>query len=129
MQQVLLVGTGGFLGAVARYLVSKYTTGALGDFPLGTLIVNLVGSLMLGFVMYSILLDNRLISPEMRSFIAIGFIGALTTMSTFSYETYRLADLGNFATAGINMAANIIGCLFAIYLGKQLAVLITGIIK
>ncbi len=129
MQQVFLVGAGGFLGAISRYLVSKYTTGALGDFPLGTLIVNLAGSLMLGFIMYSILLDNRLISPDTRNFFAVGFIGAFTTMSTFAYETYRFGDLGDYAGAGINIAANIIGCLIAIYLGKQLATLITGIIR
>lgn len=129
MQQAMLVGAGGFIGAIARYLISKYTSGVLGDFPLGTLIVNLIGSLMLGFIMYSILLDNRLISPEMRGFLAVGFIGALTTMSTFSYETYRLADTGDYATAGLNMGVNIVGCLLAIYLGKQLAILITGLAK
>ncbi len=129
MQQVLLIGIGGFFGAIARFLTSKYTSGFLGNFPLGTLIVNVIGSFALGFIMYSVLNDSRLISPEFRSFAAIGFIGAFTTMSTFAYESFRFIDLRDMAMFGLNFGSNLILCLLAIYLGKVTALLIGGIIK
>src|SRR5664279_2243186 len=117
MQQVLMVGAGGFLGAIARFLTSKYTSGFAGSFPLGTLIVNVVGSFFLGFIMYSILNDSRLISPDLRSFAAIGFIGAFTTMSTFAYESFRFIDLRDTTMFALNFCSNLVLCLFAIYLG------------
>lgn len=129
LQQVLLVGTGGFLGAIARFLVSKYANGLLGEFPLGTLIVNIVGSFLLGIIMYSILADNGLVTPATRSFVAVGFIGAFTTMSTFAYESFRLVDLSDAGMFGLNVALNVIGCLGAIYLGKQVATILTGLVK
>jgi CrcB protein len=129
MQQVLLIGAGGFLGAIARFLTSKYTSGLLGSFPLGTLVVNATGSFMLGFIMYSILNDSRTISPEFRSFVAIGFIGAFTTMSTFAYESFRFLDLRDMLMFGLNISLNLILCFLAIYFGKEAAVLIGGLIK
>jgi len=129
MQQVLLIGAGGFLGAIARFLTSKYTSGLLGSFPLGTLVVNVTGSFMLGFIMYSILNDSRTISPEFRSFVAIGFIGAFTTMSTFAYESFRFLDLRDMLMFGLNISLNLILCFLAIYFGKEVAVLIGGLIK
>ncbi len=129
MQQLLLIGAGGFLGAVSRFLVSKYTSGFWGSFPLGTLLVNIIGSFFLGVIMYSILHDDRLISPEFRSFMAVGFIGAFTTMSTFAYESFRFVDLRDYALFGLNLSANLFLCLLAIYLGKEAALLIGGLIK
>jgi CrcB protein len=129
MQQALLVGVGGFFGAISRFLVSKYTSGLWGSFPLGTFIVNVAGSFCLGFIMYSILNDSRLISPELRSFAAIGFIGAFTTMSTFAYESFRFLDMRDMLMFGANFGANLIFCLVAIYLGKETALLIGGLIK
>jgi fluoride exporter len=129
MQQILLVGAGGFLGAITRFLTSRYTSGMLGSFPIGTLIVNVSGSFLLGLIMYSVLNDSRMISPEFRSFAAIGFMGAFTTMSTFAYESFRFIDLRDMTLFGLNIAMNIVLCLFAIYLGKEVALLIGGIIK
>jgi fluoride exporter len=129
MQQILLVGAGGFLGAITRFLTSRYTSGMLGSFPIGTLIVNVSGSFLLGLIMYSVLNDSRMISPEFRSFAAIGFMGAFTTMSTFAYESFRFIDLRDMTLFSLNIAMNIVLCLFAIYLGKEVALLIGGIIK
>jgi CrcB protein len=121
--QAILVGIGGFLGAICRFLVSKHTTEVLGIFPIGTLIVNVSGSFLLGFIMYSAL-AGRMVSPELRSLVAVGFIGAFTTMSTFAYETARFADLKDYMLAGLNITLNVGLCLLAVYLGKQ-AVLLT----
>jgi fluoride exporter len=129
MQQAMLVGAGGFLGAISRYLVSKYTSGVWGSFPLGTLVVNVAGSFLLGAIMYGLLHDSRLVSPEFRSFMAIGFIGAFTTMSTFAYESFRFLDLRDYLMFGMNISANLLLCLLAIYLGKEAALLIGGWVR
>ena len=129
MQQILLVGAGGFLGAVARFLTSKYTSGLLGSFPLGTLIVNVVGSFALGFIMYSVLSDSRLISPDFRMFAAVGFIGAFTTMSTFVYESFRFIDLRDTLMFGLNFSSNILLCFLAVYLGKVAATVVGGLVR
>jgi len=118
--QLLYIGVGGFCGAISRWLVSKSTSNWLGAFPLGTLLVNTSGSLILGFIMYSVAYGKN-ISPESRNFIAVGFIGAFTTMSTFSYETVRLLELKDYTLFSINFLSNIILCLAAIVVGRYLA--------
>ena len=95
MYQLLFVGLGGFLGAISRFLVSKYTTNALGIFPVGTLIVNVTGSFVLALISY-LVLEGRNIPPDVRNFATVGFIGAYTTMSTFSFETMRFLDQGEY---------------------------------
>jgi CrcB protein len=122
MQQILLVGAGGFLGAVCRYLVSKYAPAA-GGFPLGTLIVNVSGSFLLGVIMYSILQEARWATEELRAFVAVGFIGAFTTMSALAYETVRLGELHDYVLMGLNLAGNIVLCLVAVWLGRQAVML------
>ena len=93
MLQILYVGLGGFLGAISRFLTAKYTTNFLGTFPIGTLFVNVTGSFVLAFISYLVIFGKN-ISPDARSFITVGFIGAYTTMSTFSFETMRYLDQG-----------------------------------
>ncbi len=118
--QSLYIGAGGFLGAIARYLISKTASGWVGAFPLGTLLVNVVGSLLLGFIMYSVSF-GKTISPEFRSFATIGFIGAFTTMSTFAYETIRLLELKDYFLFGVNLFSNILLSLAAVLIGRLLA--------
>jgi len=122
--QILYVGIGGFLGAVSRFLVSRFASNLLGSFPLGTLVVNVVGSLCLGFIMYSALLGKS-VSTELRSFAAIGFIGAFTTMSTFTYETVRLYELKDYGIFGVNLMANIFLSVGGVLIGRQLAYFIS----
>lgn len=123
MQHIFLIGAGGFLGAIARYLTSRYLGGFMASFPLGTLVVNVSGSFLLGFIMYSIAYGKS-IPADLRDLITIGFIGAFTTMSTFSYETVRLAELNELFSAFLNLFLNLFLCIGAIYLSRELAILI-----
>jgi CrcB protein len=121
--QIIYVGLGGFIGASLRFVISRYLGGLMPSFPLGTLTVNILGSLVLGFIMYGLSLGKN-ISPEMRDFITIGIIGGFTTMSSFAYESFRLFELREFLYFGLNLFFNIFFSLLAVYLGKELAVLI-----
>lgn len=112
---LLLVGLGGFIGAVFRFLISSVIQGS--KFPLGTLGVNVIGSFVLSFITYSS--EKSLGLPESsRLFIAVGMLGAFTTMSTFSLETFRLLEQKEYLMFFGNFALNNALCLGGIYLGK-----------
>jgi len=123
VKELFYIGIGGFFGAVARFAVSRMANNFTATFPLGTLLVNITGSFFLGFILYSTILGKS-ISPELRSFLAIGLIGAFTTMSTFSYETIRLFETNNSLFAWGNIFLNIILCFGGIILGRNLAFLL-----
>jgi len=123
MTHVLLIGIGGFAGAISRYLISRYLNNLISIFPLGTLTVNVAGSFVLGFVMYSIA-SGKTIPVEIRDLITIGFIGALTTMSTFSYETFRLMELNELFYSFLNFILNTALCLGAVYAARFVIILI-----
>lgn len=125
MLRILYIGLGGFLGSIARYVTAKFINNLVGNFPLGTLFVNVTGSFMLGFIIYS-LASGKNISPEFRDFSTIGFIGAYTTMSTFAYESFRLAELNETLFLILNVVLNVVLCFLAVYFGKELAVLLTN---
>ena len=118
--QIIYIGIGGFLGAISRFLLAKFINNYFTSFPLGTLIVNVSGSFLLGFIIYSVL-DGRNVSPEVRDFSTIGFLGAYTTMSTFAYESFRLGELSEYLYFGLNIFLNVFLCLLAVYLGRELA--------
>ncbi len=119
--QIIYIGIGGFLGAISRFLIAKFFNNYFPGFPLGTLVVNVSGSFLLGLILYSVV-SGRNISPDLRDFATIGFIGAFTTMSTFAYETFRLGGLSEFMYLGLNIFLNVFLSLLAVYLGKLLAV-------
>ena len=121
MMTYLAVALGGALGAMARYGISGWVHGATGTvFPLGTLLVNIIGSFVIGIVL-QVSTDRFVVSPEMRLFLTTGFCGGLTTFSTFSYETLRLIEDQQWAAAGGNTLLNVVLCLGAVFLGVVVA--------
>lgn len=114
---LLIIGAGGFFGAIARYLVGLFIQSHVrGPFPWGTFVINVTGSFVLGFI--GTLLANRyLISPNWRYFVTIGFIGAYTTFSTFEYET---ANLGSSWQAMLNLLGSVVVGYIAVWLGIRL---------
>ena len=115
---LLIIGAGGFFGAIARYVVGlAVQTHVRGSFPWGTFVINVSGSFVLGVV--GTLLANRfLISQNWRYFVTIGFIGAYTTFSTFEYET---ASLGSSWQAMLNLLGSVLAGYIAVWLGIRLA--------
>ncbi len=102
------VGLGGALGSVARYLLGTLLqTRTTGTFPVATLIINVSGSLLLGFLM-QFGLETRSVSPEMRLFLTTGFCGGYTTFSTFSFESFTLAHTGRAMAAGAYVGASVV---------------------
>lgn len=114
---LLLIGLGGFFGAVLRYLISGWIQNGFLSFPLGTLGVNFIGSFFLSLVMY--LSEYKgLFNEETRIFLTIGLLGAFTTMSTFSYESFRLLEQKETLLLSLNVLGTIILTFLAVYLGK-----------
>jgi len=115
--QILAIAGGGAVGAVARFLVSTGVYRLLGrDFPWGTLAVNLLGSFGMG-LLFVLLLERSLASPELRAAILIGFLGSFTTFSTFSFETLTLVEQGEVLRALLNVALSLLLCVAACWAG------------
>lgn len=113
--RILYIALAGVAGTLARYGLEGWVRGRV-----GTLAVNLTGSLALGFIIrYAT--GSIVVSPDVRAALTIGFCGAFTTMSTFSYESMALLWEGDYWRAGLYMGATIAGCLAAIALGTALA--------
>lgn len=119
MNNLVWVAFGGAGGAVLRYSISIFMLQLFGtSFPFGTLTVNVLGSFLMGVV--SALAQLSHISPEFKALLGVGFMGALTTFSTFSNETLMLIQGGEWLKAFLNMALNLGICLLMVYLGQQL---------
>jgi CrcB protein len=104
-------------GGVARYYLSGWVYTLLGrSFPYGTLAVNLMGAYCIGLIM-ELSLRSTLIPPALRLGLTVGFMGGLTTFSTFSYETYRLLEDGQYLVAFTNALASVAACLLLTWLG------------
>ncbi len=120
MPQIIAIATGGAVGAVLRYGLSNLVHLFLGrGFPFGTLTVNLVGSLLMGFF-YVLLVERTLSSTEWRAALLIGLLGAFTTFSTFSIETLSLLEQGEQLRAGLNILLSVSLCLLACWAGLQM---------
>ncbi|MGH2512471.1 MAG: fluoride efflux transporter CrcB [Candidatus Limnocylindrales bacterium] len=114
---LVLVGVGGFAGAIARYVVDGLVADATSAsaFPWGTLVINLSGSFLLG-LLTALVLDRAALPSSLRGPILIGFIGAYTTFSTFMLESWRLVEAGSYGLAMANLAASVglgLGAVFA----------------
>ncbi|HWQ33233.1 MAG TPA: fluoride efflux transporter CrcB [Blastocatellia bacterium] len=117
MNKLVVVALGGALGALARYwlgglISARWPT----QFPLGTFVINLTGSFIIGF--FLTLVSQRLtIHPHWRLLVAVGFVGAYTTFSTFEYETLRLIEEGNLLSAALNVILSVALGFIAVWLG------------
>ncbi len=121
MVTIIAIALFGALGCLARYLLSGWVYALAGrGFPYGTLAVNVVGAFLIGLIM-EFGLRTTLIPQELRVGLTIGFLGGLTTFSTFSYETFRLLEDGEFFTAAVNVLASVLICLACTWLGIMTA--------
>ncbi|GMU94136.1 MAG: putative fluoride ion transporter CrcB [Candidatus Hydrogenedentota bacterium] len=122
MLNVLLVGAGGFVGSVGRYLLSGWVQNSVRQawLPYGTLAVNVVGCLLIGWI--SGLAENReVFRPETRVLLLIGVLGGFTTFSTFGYETFHLARDGEWVKAAGNVTAQVVLGFLAVWAGHALS--------
>ena len=123
--KLCIIGAGGFLGAVLRYLVSswvQYRSGSI-VFPFGTLAVNLTGCFIIGLLTF--LVESRsMFSPETRGFILIGLLGAFTTFSTFGNETLGLIRDNRVDLAVVNAGVQVFFGVGMVWLGRVLAAVI-----
>ncbi len=117
MTQVFAIALGGAIGAVLRYWVSTAVYGLMGrDFPYGTLIVNVSGSLLMG-LLYVLLVERLSLGVEWRAALLIGVLGAFTTFSAFSMETVALIEEGERLKALLNILFSVTLCIAATWIG------------
>jgi fluoride exporter len=120
MDRIIIVGLGGFLGSVLRYLVAGWTHAILGDrFPWGTLAVNATGCFVLGGLVAAA--SNGTIGPNARLFLFIGVVGGFTTFSAFGHETLQLIESGRVQAACVSVAANLGLGVSAVWAGASIA--------
>jgi CrcB protein len=119
--QTLAIAAGGAIGALLRFWMSSGIYAWLGRaFPYGTLAVNVLGSLLMGFL-YILMIERLAIGAEWRAFALVGLLGAFTTFSTFSIETLNLIEQADYAKAALNMLLSVLACVSAAFVGVVLA--------
>ena len=124
--QIIWIGLGGFLGANARYFVQQWFASWLGPhFPYGTLLANVSGSFLIALFL-TLATERLAISPEMRLFVAVGFLGGFTTFSSFSLETFYLSSQNGLIMASIYFLGNTALGLIGVVLGVMLAQWLQG---
>lgn len=118
LRLILIVGAGGFIGTVGRFLLSRVIhANTLTSFPLGTFTVNIIGCLLIGII-YGISGRSNIISPDLRLFLTVGVCGGFTSFSTFSSENIFLLRDGNFMFFALYTSLSVFLCLVAVYLGN-----------
>lgn len=121
MEKLIYVGIGGLIGSCLRYIISINSPKLFGtQLPYGTLIVNIIGGILIGFIM-ELSLRTDLISPNLRLFLTTGIMGGLTTFSTFSYETINLFSNGSYVLATLNTCLNLFLSLGGVVIGKLIS--------
>ena len=118
MRTVVAIGVAGFFGAIARYGIEGFVSERTnGSFPWGTFVVNISGSLILG-LLFALLIEGRVImAPWLRTAVTVGLIGAYTTFSTLSLETFRMIEDGAYVGAGANAFGSLALGLVAVWVG------------
>lgn len=124
LERFLLISLGAALGANARYWVSNWAAQRWGAaFPYGTILINLTGSLLIGLFL-TLAAERFLIDPRLRLLLTVGFLGAYTTFSTYSFESYNLFARGQWLLAALNAFGSTIAGILAVglgvFLGKSL---------
>ncbi len=121
MINILIIGIGGFLGAVTRYGVAIWIGQRWGrSFPLGTFVINITGSFLIGLLM-TLMTEKIIENPQWRLLLVVGFLGAYTTFSTFEYETGALLKDSEWLYAGLNVVLSVVVGFIALKLGEIIA--------
>lgn len=121
MANIVIIGIGGFIGAVARYGIAIWIGQRWGrSFPLGTFIINVTGSFLIGLLM-TVMTERFTENPQWRLFLVVGFLGAYTTFSTFEYETGALLKDSEWLYAGLNVVLSVAVGFVALKLGEVIA--------
>ncbi len=121
IRNILVIGMGGFLGAVSRYGVAVWIGQRWGrSFPLGTFVINVSGSFLIGLLM-PLLTERFIVNPQWRLLLVVGFLGAYTTFSTFEYETGALLKDGQWLYAGLNVMGSVVAGFIALKIGEVIA--------
>ena len=116
-KEVIIVGLGGGLGSISRFLSQKGVERFMdSSFPMGTFVVNIVGSLIIGIV-YEMASRGNLLSPETRLFLAVGFCGGFTTFSSFAYNNLTLINEKLWQYLFLNVGGSLFAGILAVYLG------------
>lgn len=117
LRTIFIVGAGGFVGSVLRYLVQVFVEkGVMSTFPWGTLIANVVGSFIIGLV-YALAEKGNLMNSEWRIFLAVGICGGFTTFSSFAYNNLNMLKAGSYAQLFLNVGGSLILGILAVYIG------------
>ena len=119
MRTAIAIGVAGAFGALARYGVEGLVVRRAGSFPWGTFVVNVSGSFLLG-VVFTLLTERAAHAPWVRASVSIGFLGAYTTFSTLSLESYRLLETRSYSLAGANLLGSVTAGVLALYGGVVL---------
>lgn len=121
MANILIIGIGGFLGSITRYGMAVWIGQRWGrSFPLGTLVINVTGSFLIGLLM-TLMTERVIENPQWRLLLVVGFLGAYTTFSTFEYETGALLKDGEWLYAGLNVVLSVVAGFIALKLGEVIA--------
>jgi CrcB protein len=121
MYKILLVGVAGLAGTLARYWLGSWADSRWGPtFPIGTLIVNLVGCLAIGFLFHATQ-EKYLVDPVIRTAILVGVLGGFTTFSSFAVQTFNLLRDGEFFLAGVNLVVSNVAGLFLVWVGYSVS--------
>jgi CrcB protein len=121
MVNYLIIGVGGFMGAIIRYILGVWIGQKWGkSFPLGTFVINVSGSFLIGLIM-TLLTEKLMVNPQWRLLLVVGFLGAYTTFSTFEYETGNLLKDGEWMFAAMNVVLSVFLGFAALKIGEVIA--------